>query len=390
MFLIVAFAALVLAIFGIVQRRWSVNNSLPPMALSPDGKSLAVGLSFRPLFERRHPVLIHDLTGTSVKDRTCEQHEWCVEGVAYSPDGKKLYSVGDSTLRTWDPATGEPLGRIDTGSEVSACLAVSPSGRFVATGNDSEIRIQDTESQEVQLLPTKRLNTLCFSPDGAFLVSGTWGGNIDIRSTQDWSLINSFKAPAHAAFLPDGRLVTPHYTPASKQEPFKIGVAIHKIPSGEPEVILPLESYAAVSSVATSIDGRYIAAAHGGHEKQHKRAITIWDANSLEELQTWSVSRLHTKWVDEMVFSKDGETLYCASNNNTVSAQHWKRNEATSLYKSGKVFPWPLTLVGGAIWVSAWFLTRTRKKSSPVHAIRQGGTFDRKNGQPDSTISSIS
>ncbi|HVL07352.1 MAG TPA: protein kinase [Acidimicrobiales bacterium] len=81
------------------------DDTMTALAISPDGRSIAAGSSSG--IVRQYDVATHERVGPDLRGHTFE-----VGGVAYSPDGSLLASttVGLSTTRLWEAATGAPIG----------------------------------------------------------------------------------------------------------------------------------------------------------------------------------------------------------------------------------------------------------------------------------------
>jgi WD40 repeat protein len=365
--LLVALVSLVISVVTVVRSRFGVMYNEPSLAVSPDGKTLASGHSVRPLFRRQHPVLVQSQAEPHASVTTCEAHRWAVTDVAYAPNGKSLFSVGDRSIRQWDARTGAPLSVLDTGMHAVNCLALSADGRLAATGGALEVKVWDlaTYSELTTLTGhTSIIRNVAFSPDGCYLVSSGMDGTLRIWNTQTWRSSRNLAAsgPSDIVFAADGRLVISGYGGTTGQNG-SVNVSIIEIPSGRVRDVFCVEpSWAAVSAVAASRDGKLLAAAHGGDNAFAHSAVTIWDLQTKETLTSLNIAQHGKQWIDELEFSSDGDTLFCASQDNVVTAQQWRTGRCSVVFSSGRIFPWGLVGGGGLIWIAAWYFFGQRKK----------------------------
>ncbi|GLY97757.1 serine/threonine-protein kinase [Actinoplanes sp. NBRC 103695] len=183
-------------------------GSVQAIAYSPDGATLAAGgLSGR--------IALIDTSTHTVRKRFVA-HTSGTYDLAYSPDGRSLVSSGnDGKVRVWNAATAARVTELD-GPSSALAAAFSRDGRLLAVGGtDGEVRIWETATWRRAVSPAPsdgQIETLDFSPDGAWLIAGTeaeqgvpvWQvatGKLvrEVPVGEDWPMI--------ARFSPDGATV---------------------------------------------------------------------------------------------------------------------------------------------------------------------------------------
>ncbi len=229
----------------------------------------------------------------------------CVNAVAVSPDGKTVAVGQDSRAVTlWEVSTGEPVGLPLVGNECQVLsVAWHPEGSLLAGGGeDNSIHIWDVSTGERVYVFRRHkgsIESLAFSPDGSTLASGSYDGTVRIwdiskeqvsvlpkDSNPIWSIAYSV---CSVAFSPDGSLL------ASA----KADGTIHfwDTTSGNP-VGIPLRGHSGSTlSVAFSPDGSLLASV--GKD----RKVKLWDVSTRGLLASWKARS------NSVTFSPDGSLL---------------------------------------------------------------------------------
>jgi len=137
-----------------------------------------------------------------------EGHTQNVNGVAFTPNGKALISVGyDATLRIWPLPDGAP--EVITLPSPLNAAAVAADGEIAAGGADGKVRFLTAggrEAGEVQA-GRQRLSRFAISPDGMLIAAAGIGRCRGCRRRKARRVARTLIGPGSpvwsVAFLPD-------------------------------------------------------------------------------------------------------------------------------------------------------------------------------------------
>lgn len=152
-----------------------LDDAVTCLALSPDGRRLAIGVSDLARNSGNLVAVVDPLTGERVFD--LPTHRKGVYALAFSADGKQLAAGFNGAVQMWD-VQSRALGRTLEGFErVVTRLAFSSKGDLLAAGTqDGQVWLWATATgQRTQVIKTgtRGVRSLAFSPDGKLLVTAT-------------------------------------------------------------------------------------------------------------------------------------------------------------------------------------------------------------------------
>jgi tricorn protease-like protein len=247
------------------------------MALSPDGRWLAVGG-----WTQNNEIRLYDFASGELK-ALLNGHGNAVLGLAFSPDSRKLISgSGDFDAIIWDVKTQTLLHRLKGhGAEIYA-VGFTPDGRLAVTGSyDNTLRlwnVDDGARLESMTGHGGKVHSLAVSPKDGSIASGDMNGEIRLWNGKTGALEDVFANQGgyvgSLRFSPDGRLLLSTCSGVGCNDTQRI----YDTTSGK--VLTAYEKHDnIVAASAFSPDG-HLAATGGGDKKE----IDVWDPRNGGEL----------------------------------------------------------------------------------------------------------
>lgn len=271
------------------------------LALSPDGRLLAIGLE-------SNAIVIWDLKAGR-PTRTLLRHRGPVQSLAFRSDGKQLLSgSGDNVAILWDLTTGNPLQTFSGHTNQIMSVAFSPDGRRVLTGSmDKSAIVWDAATAEKRFTLTGHTDQvfgIAWSPNGKTIATASLdktGALWDAETGNRLLILRGHPdGVSCATFSPDGAtVVTGSFDNSAIFWDVRTGSKLRQ--TGKHEID--------IYGVTYSPDGRKLLTA------ARDEVVKMWDAASGRNLRTFQG---HNSDVGGAVVTADGRMMFSCSRDGMV------------------------------------------------------------------------
>jgi WD40 repeat protein len=252
------------------------HGAIHAMALSPDGKWVAVGGSLRGPQSEYGAIRLFDFASGRLA-AVLPGHVDTVLSLAFSPDSRHLISGSggvDSGVTIWDVATRQPLRRLRD-LRTSYGIGFTSDGSRVVTGSEDQLlrlwSVADGTPLSVMEGHQRAIFSLAVSPDGT-IASGDWDGEIRLWDGRTGALLKTLAKQnavvGSLSFNPDGSLLLSSDGKAPSE------AHVFDVASGS-EIVTYRGHDGAIVATAISPDGRWAATA-GGQDY----GIQLWDVRT--------------------------------------------------------------------------------------------------------------
>jgi len=188
---------------GALFRTVSTSNVPYSLAVSPDGKWIAVGMA-------QGDLALWASDGTN--QRTLTGHQDTVGAVAFTPNSQNLVSASlDATTKVWSVQSASLLQSFTDTTGAMTQVAVTPQGRFLMSASGIQILLRLLSDGST--VATRSGTVLALSPDGGLLAAHDQE-TFYLRAFPSLDPIASVAEPLTAtalAFSGDGKLVAACY-----------------------------------------------------------------------------------------------------------------------------------------------------------------------------------
>lgn len=268
----------------------------------------------------------HKSLVTNVNTDQLEEKAVAVRSVAYSGDGKRLYSAGgDGRLLRWNVET-RVSEELFSSQKVNRVVNISPNERYLALGtNQDEIMLYNLNADGEDPLSIEghvgAIFDLVFLPDNKGFISVGADNRIikgDFKGTELIAQLD--KKVKSLALSPDGNMLVGG---TESGEVYKWDLT--KDEDNQTEIFRDDERKKPVFSLSFSADGEFMAI--GGYDKSDNGYIQIW--NVLEKRQEGPELRGFSSPVTDVQFSPNGRLIAGASKDKTV--RFWDRENIFDL-----------------------------------------------------------
>ena len=237
---------------------------------------------------------------------TCTEYGRLTSPLAFSPDGLQLVATGDDVdnkvVKISDVLTGKTLKTFHGHKEAVNCVAFSPNSKYIASGDDCDIRIWDVNSKE-------NIRRYRWFTGAIFSVEFSGNSQYLVSASQD-KIVRLWDVQAEK------------FNPYNPSKPFNPSISYTQL----------LRTFSGhvnlVKSAAFSSDGRYIVS--GGNDQ----FIKVWDAETGQEI--FSKLGEHMKPVNCVIFGEKDQQIFSGSGDGLVQVWDTRSNSVIKFQGPGK------------------------------------------------------